>query len=167
MSGWEGVIDRLKDSPTLEHRGPFESSSSAPTTVVRRVNTIARKPVRSSLPPQRQAPSLPPLPPQRVAPSPPMAMHPAFQGGDYNPTYEDDLPAYEGRPASWGQHPLQQAMLDDNPGAYSAEKAVFRIVEMGFTPEEAKGALKITDMGDGLRVDRAVELLLREKEQAY
>jgi hypothetical protein len=52
---------------------------------------------------------------------------------------------------------------DYDPSQNSAEKAVFRIVEMGFTPEEAKGALKITDMGDGLRVDRAVEYLMRSK----
>lgn len=44
----------------------------------------------------------------------------------------------------------------------SADKAIFRIVEMGFTPEQARRALRMTDMGDGLRVDRAVELLLRE-----
>jgi hypothetical protein len=31
---------------------------------------------------------------------------------------------------------------------------------MGFTHEEAKEALRMTDLGDGLKVDRAVELLL-------
>jgi hypothetical protein len=66
------------------------------------------------------------------------------------------------RPAS--QHPFQIAMQSTDPAVHSPEKAIFRIVEMGFTAEEAKGALKITDMGDGLRVDRAVEYLLRQQE---
>lgn len=42
------------------------------------------------------------------------------------------------------------------------DRAVYRIVDMGFTPEQARQALRRTDLGDGLRVDRAVELLLRE-----
>nr|POE79566.1 hypothetical protein CFP56_07631 [Quercus suber] len=41
--------------------------------------------------------------------------------------------------------------------------AVRKIVEMGFTPEQASEALRATDMGDGLRVDRAVELLVRQR----
>jgi hypothetical protein len=61
-------------------------------------------------------------------------------------------------------HPSQRSLLtNDDPSINSVDKAVFRIIEMGFTTEEAKGALKITDMGDGLRVDRAVEYLMRSK----
>ncbi|KAK5115051.1 hypothetical protein LTR62_001748 [Meristemomyces frigidus] len=41
----------------------------------------------------------------------------------------------------------------------TVDLAVRRIVEMGFGEREAKMALKVTDMGDGLRVDRAVEWL--------
>lgn len=62
------------------------------------------------------------------------------------------------------QHPLQ-TQLTNHPEAdlatNTAERAIFRIVEMGFTAEQARHALMTTDMGDGLRVDRAVELLLR------
>jgi len=54
---------------------------------------------------------------------------------------------------------MRNAEVD--PAVNSADRAVFRIVEMGFTSQEAKRALKETDLGDGLRVDRAVELLLR------
>jgi UBA/TS-N domain len=61
------------------------------------------------------------------------------------------------------QHPLQLEMADPQ-AVNSADRAIFRIVEMGFSPEDARGALKITDMGDGLRVDRAVEFLLRQAE---
>jgi hypothetical protein len=61
--------------------------------------------------------------------------------------------------ASW------QFGLFNGPDAamHTAEKAIFRIVEMGFTVDQAKGALKITDMGDGLKVDRAVEFLLQQQ----
>ncbi|EKG13762.1 UBA-like protein [Macrophomina phaseolina MS6] len=75
------------------------------------------------------------------------------------------LPAHRRRVSS--QHPLQQEMLRAasaaSPAAATntAEKAIFRIVEMGFTAEEAKEALRRTDPGDGLRVDRAVEWLLQ------
>jgi hypothetical protein len=149
MSGWESVMSHLnKSSAPGTHQLPFDTTSSAPTTVIRR-HTIARKPI--------QAPP-PPLP-QRSAPLPPV--HPPFRGIEIDPAPEEELPSYSGRPLSWNQHPLQQAMTNENPGFQSAEKAVFRIVEMGFTLEEAKGALKITDMGDGLRIDRAIELLLR------
>ncbi|KAL1641068.1 hypothetical protein SLS58_006340 [Diplodia intermedia] len=74
------------------------------------------------------------------------------------------VPAHRARVSS--QHPFQQQILSssllsgDAPGANSAERAIFRIVEMGFTADEAKFALMKTDAGDGLRVDRAVELLL-------
>ena len=44
----------------------------------------------------------------------------------------------------------------------TAERAVQQIRDMGFPEEDAKRALKMTDIGDGLRVDRALEMLLRE-----
>ena len=60
------------------------------------------------------------------------------------------------------QHPLQRMVQEQDSSQNSAERAIYRIVEMGFTPEQARLALRMTDLGDGLRVDRAVELLLRE-----
>jgi hypothetical protein len=66
-------------------------------------------------------------------------------------------------PSPSAQHPLQIALQTDDAAMHSPEKAIFRIVEMGFTADEAKSALKFTDMGDGLRVDRAVEYLLRQQ----
>lgn len=62
------------------------------------------------------------------------------------------------------QHPFQRVMQTSDASVNSAEKAIFRLVEMGFTSDEAKGALKITDMGDGLRIDRAIEYLIRQQE---
>ena len=43
----------------------------------------------------------------------------------------------------------------------TSEVAIKRITEMGFTRAEAQQALRETDMGDGLRIDRAVEMLLK------
>ena len=43
----------------------------------------------------------------------------------------------------------------------TVERAVRKITEMGFSEAQATQALKMTDMGDGLRVDRAVDMLLR------
>jgi len=60
------------------------------------------------------------------------------------------------------QHPLQRMVQEHDSSQNSADRAIYRIVEMGFTPEQARLALRMTDLGDGLRVDRAVELLLRE-----
>lgn len=58
------------------------------------------------------------------------------------------------------QHPVQADIFDSPAYENTADKAIYRIVEMGFTADQAREALRLTDLGDGLRVDRAVELLL-------
>ena len=58
------------------------------------------------------------------------------------------------------QHAMQTSILHSAVHENTADKAIYRIVEMGFTPEQARDALKRTDRGDGLRVDSAVEFLL-------
>ena len=45
----------------------------------------------------------------------------------------------------------------------TSDLAIRRIVDMGFTSAEAKESLRVCDMGDGLRVDRAVDWLLRQR----
>lgn len=45
----------------------------------------------------------------------------------------------------------------------TSERAIRKIMDMGFSASQAKEALRLTDMGDGLRVDRAVDLLLRQQ----
>jgi hypothetical protein len=67
--------------------------------------------------------------------------------------YSGELPVYQ-------QHPVQHDIYASAPHEHTAEKAIYQIVDMGFTHEEAKEALRMTDLGDGLKVDRAVELLL-------
>lgn len=64
--------------------------------------------------------------------------------------------------SAFQQHPTQRIVQDFGAVENTVDRAVHRIVEMGFTPEQARQALRRTDLGDGLRVDRAVELLLRE-----
>jgi hypothetical protein len=61
------------------------------------------------------------------------------------------------------QHPTQHDIFASEAHENTAEKAIYRIVEMGFTPEQARAALRMTDLGDGLRVDSAVELLLSRR----
>ncbi|KAF2418989.1 hypothetical protein EJ08DRAFT_683664 [Tothia fuscella] len=140
MSGWEGVMTRLDTSPQQE---VFENNSTP--TVITGHPALADHSAPSGLPA--------------------FAAHPAFAHSTevvWNPC----PPPYEDNRASW-QHPLQRALQDQDPGTNSAEKAIFRIVEMGFTCDEAKGALKITDMGDGLKIDRAIEYLLRQQERNF
>lgn len=45
----------------------------------------------------------------------------------------------------------------------TSDRAIAKIVALGFSNAQAKQALKLTDMGDGLRVDRAIELLYRQQ----
>jgi len=63
------------------------------------------------------------------------------------------------------RHSLQPLMQagDEDLSQNTSDRAIARILEMGFTSDEAKGALKMTDLGDGLRIDRAIEFLLRSK----
>lgn len=89
------------------------------------------------------------------------AIHPAYRG-DLHPAFRDK--------AALAQHPAQR-QLTMHPGADlaadTADRAVFRVVEMGFTPDQARYALRKTDPGDGLKVDRAVEYLLMRTGQAW
>ncbi|KAB8337110.1 hypothetical protein FH972_021414 [Carpinus fangiana] len=80
--------------------------------------------------------------PMREAVNEPHLMHPAFRREATTAVDE-----YNGRLTS----PVQENSVD---------RFVFRIVEMGFTAEDARRALRKTDDGKCLSVDRAVEWLL-------
>jgi hypothetical protein len=67
-------------------------------------------------------------------------------------------PIIEGRVEAFNR--LSLANLDGIADS-TVELAVKKITEMGFTQAQATHALRMTDMGDGLRVDRAVDMLLR------
>ncbi|KAF2036099.1 hypothetical protein EK21DRAFT_53063 [Setomelanomma holmii] len=116
--------------------------------------------------------SVPPLPP------PSLSAHPAFR--HHKPSsFMHPTPPSQARyhqPAThhlhthvhhdsnehpaFAQHPTQHNIFSSQAHENTADKAIYRIVEMGFTAEQAREALRMTDPGDGLRVDRAIELLL-------
>ena len=164
---------------------PTYSPLSPPTSGIHSISGFIDSHYGKVLSPANPAPpATGPELPIHPALSPPDAasIHPAFRNGtDRLPPRHsasssafsfgtDAPPPYENsRSQATMQHPLQWAMAAPEPlgCTNSADKAIFRIVEMGFSPEQAKGALKITDMGDGLRVDRAVEYLIRQMERGY
>jgi len=103
----------------------------------------------------------------------PDSVHPAFRHPPHSlphnqPLYyrhprqrsEDHKSSASVRSAAHQQHVQQHHIYGSQSHENTADKAIYRIVEMGFTPEQAREALKLTDLGTGLRVDRAVELLL-------
>ncbi|KAF2689456.1 hypothetical protein K458DRAFT_413729 [Lentithecium fluviatile CBS 122367] len=162
--------------------------SPPPTTVP---STRDRNSVATSQSPPRRTVAMPllPSPPPSTVPSnrdrssmastmPAIDEHPAFRRQEIIP----EMPRLEEHPMfaqharqtsgdsndsaashpAFQQHPLQRMVQEHDSSENSADRAIYRIVEMGFTPEQARLALRMTDLGDGLRVDRAVELLLRE-----
>lgn len=191
MSEWEDVMERLTKPrpplPTSNLASHIPSlRSEAPDSVLPHESVSdAETVIRPLSPPRRivAEPLLPTPPPSTVpsqyAPSgtsseehpalrhaaaaPPMPSlqeHPMFAQHRTEPEAPTTVPPIEEHPA-FQQHPLQREIYQSDLAENTAEKAVFRIVEMGFTPDQAKHALRVTDLGDGLRVDRAVELLLR------
>ncbi|UPX16139.1 uncharacterized protein EKO05_0006557 [Ascochyta rabiei] len=110
---------------------------------------------------------------QDPVPQIPFPNHPAFRAQrphvtrketDISPSSRDssesDRSAVLAHHPVFQQHQAQADIFDSPAHEHTAEKAIYRIVEMGFTAEQAREALRVTDLGDGLRVDRAVELLL-------
>lgn len=118
--------------------------------------------------------------------APPLHMHPAFAQSPVEPI----APSARSSPALSGMCTLRQMsstnqwsprkispIIEDRVEAFNrlsiakldgmadstVERAMQKITDMGFTEAQAKHALKTTDMGDGLRVDRAVDLLLRAR----
>jgi hypothetical protein len=98
----------------------------------------------------------------------PSLSHPAFRQPplSYQQSHSRDNSDHsqsssrEGEQAAFQQHEQQRHIHGSDRHENTADKAIYRIVEMGFTAEQAREALRMTDLGTGLRVDRAVELLL-------
>lgn len=90
----------------------------------------------------------------------------------HTPTVASAASAYPG--AQCSTRPIS-TIIEDRVGPFNrsslaslegradttVEIAVRKITDMGFNRAQATHALRMTDMGDGLRVDRAVDLLLR------
>ncbi|KAF2223488.1 hypothetical protein BDZ85DRAFT_261670 [Elsinoe ampelina] len=150
-AAWTKKVSPIQEEQYL----PAQSSSS----------TLA-VPLRSPL---RDVP--PPLPLR--TPSPLAQQHPALKQAHSPaptltpPTWHPSTPpqhhalqrSASRRQSEWTPRTEQPQMprLRTN----SADIAVQNVVSMGFTPNQAREALRITDSGDGLHVDRAVNWLLR------
>lgn len=143
----------LPTPPSSTVSGARDRSSIATTTM----------PPITEHPAYRTHPSIPQIP---------YPDHPAFRAQRRHARKETDI-SLSSRESSesersapvahhpvYQQHPAQADIFDSPAHENTAEKAIYRIVEMGFTAEQAREALRVTDLGDGLRVDRAVELLL-------
>lgn len=92
---------------------------------------------------------------------PPVTVHPALRlnpNALRSPTSPSSLSS---RPD--GREALRQL---NGVAVDTTELAIQRIVTMGFSEAQAIYALKTTDTGDGLRVDRAVDMLLRSHNVA-
>ncbi|EON66452.1 hypothetical protein W97_05550 [Coniosporium apollinis CBS 100218] len=151
FSEWDLVMNSLDSAgrgPPLMSRA-FAQPTAPPPTLNQCEN------VHPALRPAQHPPTQ--HPPVQHYPAPAPAPAPAPRPLS---TYTLSNPHVREEPVSQ-QHPRQSQLYSDDPAVDSADRAIFRIVEMGFTAEEARRALRVTDLGDGLRVDRAVELLLR------
>ncbi|KAH7392608.1 hypothetical protein BKA66DRAFT_510170 [Pyrenochaeta sp. MPI-SDFR-AT-0127] len=101
---------------------------------------------------------------------PSLAGHPAFRNGamvcpplpanHHSRQSSDSNVNSQGASPAFLQHQRQKNIYGSESYENTADKAIYRIVEMGFTADQAREALRMTDLGNGLRVDRAVELLL-------
>ncbi|OQO02279.1 hypothetical protein B0A48_11833 [Cryoendolithus antarcticus] len=112
-------------------------------------------------------------------PSTRSGVHPAYRG---LPTHVEEpaqpLPFYS--PNSYGHHRTLSPLIHSRVVTYeresmtssatfggeaedTADKAIERLMGMGFGVREVRDALRRTDMGDGLRVDRAIEVLIRNR----
>jgi hypothetical protein len=70
-------------------------------------------------------------------------------------------PIIEERVENFNRLSLQNVLAGEADN--TSDRAVQKIMEMGFTLVQASHALRTTDMGDGLQVDRALDFLLRQR----
>jgi hypothetical protein len=131
-------------SSTASSRSQRSVASQQQQQIARR--TIAASPVSAITPIAPNFSSLRPMAPRPLSPT--------WSPRRISPIIEDRVETFN-------------RMSLQNYGGGVAEDtsavAVQKIVDMGFSAAQAAEALKVTDMGDGLRVDRAVDLLLRQR----
>lgn len=148
---------RLRRQTTSYRRSPYIDMSTERPMSVRRQSSIAS--TRSS---QRVVspmtatgrytmPSSTPSAPNFSTPNP-------MSSGAWTP--RKISPIIEERVESFNR--LSLLNFAEGVAEDTSARAVTRIVDMGFSAAQARYALRTTDMGDGLRVDRAVDLLLRQ-----
>lgn len=139
--------------PSIEEHPAFSSSSDEKIPAV---PTLIEHP---ALRPADSKASAPLQPPHHLQQQQQQHQH-ARQNSDTSIYSQASTNGSSPRTAAFQQHPTQQNIFASESYENTADKAIYRIVEMGFTADQAREALRMTDLGDGLRVDRAVELLL-------
>ena len=120
------------------------------TMSTRSIRNPSSAPARTSL-----APTLPPRPPNFSVPHPKSPPPNLWAPRKISPIIED-------RVETFNRMSLQNfaaGVAED-----TSDRAVKRIVDMGFSAAQAREALRMTDLGDGLRVDRAVDMLLQRQQ---
>lgn len=129
------------------------STAHSPSLTTRILSPITRSssPLATT-PPMLTVPAFPPLPRKRTRRSSrvPTSQH-----------QRKISPIIEDRIETFNRLTLQQ--YGGGVAEETSELAVGKIVEMGFSTAAAREALMVTDMGDGLRVDRAIDLLIRQR----
>lgn len=124
------------------------ASAAAPVAPATTTTTIA--------PPPRTTTPKPASPIKPVSPVKPAPRH---RPPPVSPGLEDRVDAFEKMSLQQKQHLMAAAAAGAD--AITPDRAVAAIVAMGFSPAQAREALRATDLGEGLRVDEAVELLVR------
>lgn len=167
---------RLRRQSSAYHRSPYidqsmertmsmvsrcSSTASVPSSSPRSLISPLLSATSSRSRPRASAASTSPTQGNGRAPnfSTPRPMSPGNFSGGWSP--RKISPIIEERVESFNRMSLQNfggGVAEDTSGI-----AVQKIVEMGFTAAQASAALHMTDMGDGLRVDRAVDMLLRQR----
>nr|OQO23777.1 hypothetical protein B0A51_06726 [Rachicladosporium sp. CCFEE 5018] len=173
----------------LTEQHTYKSASTARDTSCKRTASLAAEirlsrqtstKHRPSAPLQRSPSVRTPRTRQNFSlPSTRSGVHPAYRG---LPTHVEEpvqpLPPYS--PNSYGHHRTLSPLIHSRVASYeresmtssapfggeaedTADKAIERLMGMGFGVREVRDALRRTDMGDGLRVDRAIEVLIRNR----
>lgn len=175
------VADRssiFSSMPSIDEHPAFRTNPSEP---IPEVPNLAQHPAFRQHLHQLETQTISPTsPPTRSPPSPPMLSRPAAplrtttfptvsplsSAKAPSSTQSSRSPVFTSPDCAahpvFAQHPLQREIYATDAAENSADKAIFRIVEMGFTADQARRALRQTDLGDGLSIDRAVNMLLRE-----
>lgn len=136
--------------PSIEERPTPQSQTSIPELP----SPPAHPAFRSMGPP----PNYPPPPP----PPPHPYTQPLFRPMSGSSIYSRNTSGSSlAEPPAFRQQYAQMSVYSPESYDTTADDAIYRIVEMGFTASQAREALRATDRGSGLSIDRAVELLLR------
>lgn len=142
------MVSRRSSAVAAQSAQPLRTSNLPPAT---RYNGYASQSARGVPPPVHERIVSPLSYTNSVASARPSSPMSQWSSRHISPIIEDRVEAF---------NRLSLANLD-GVAESTVEHAVRKITDMGFTEAQATHALRMTDMGDGLRLDRAVDMLLR------